>query len=77
MCSVLSIIAYITRWVFFTWFVPLFVSRPEKMTVVLGAHNIGKKEKTQQWIQVAEYIPNPNYTRGYHYDIMLLKVNKS
>lgn len=47
------------------------------MTVVLGAHNISKKEKSQQWIQVAEYIPHPEYTGESDNDIMLLKVNKS
>lgn len=44
------------------------------MTVVLGAHRIDKKEKSQQWIQVADYIQHPNYTDDNN-DIMLLKVN--
>lgn len=44
------------------------------MTVVLGAHHIDKKEKSQQWIQVADYIQHPNYTDDSN-DIMLLKVN--
>lgn len=46
------------------------------MTVVLGAHRIDKKEESQQWIQVADYIPHPNYKeRDLENDIMLLKVN--
>lgn len=60
-----------------TLFVPLLVRPCEKMTVVLGAHNIRKKEKSQQLIQVAEYIPHPEYTGECDNDIMLLKVNKS
>ncbi|KAM7407706.1 hypothetical protein PAMA_003445 [Pampus argenteus] len=49
--------------------------RPEKMMVVLGAHDITKDEKSQQTIPV-EYHPHPNYTEKEHdYDIMLLKVN--
>lgn len=47
------------------------------MTVVLGAHNIGKKEKSQQWLKVDKYIPHPKFTGGYDYDIMLLKVSKT
>ncbi|XP_069554764.1 granzyme B-like [Brachyistius frenatus] len=46
------------------------------MTVVLGAHDVSKKEKTQQWIQVAKYFPHPNFTGGVDYDIMLLKLKK-
>uniref|UniRef100_A0A3Q3KCQ3 trypsin n=1 Tax=Monopterus albus TaxID=43700 RepID=A0A3Q3KCQ3_MONAL len=49
-------------------------NKNEKMTVVLGAHNISKEEKSQQWIQVASYHPHPQYTREVDYDIMLLKV---
>uniref|UniRef100_A0A3Q3WEQ5 trypsin n=1 Tax=Mola mola TaxID=94237 RepID=A0A3Q3WEQ5_MOLML len=45
------------------------------ITVVLGAHNISKKEKSQQRIQVAKYIPHPKF-EGHHYDIMLLKVSQ-
>lgn len=45
------------------------------MTVVLGAHDISKKEKSQQRIKVAEYIPHPEYSGNYDFDIMLLKVN--
>lgn len=46
-----------------------------EMTVVLGAHDITKKEKTQQLFQVAQYFQHPNFTGGFDYDIMLLKVN--
>ncbi|XP_017276129.1 granzyme B-like [Kryptolebias marmoratus] len=45
-----------------------------EMTVVLGAHDRSKKEKTQQLFQVAKYFQHPNYTGGYDYDIMLLKL---
>ncbi|XP_042282599.1 granzyme B-like [Thunnus maccoyii] len=47
----------------------------EQTTVVLGAHNITKEEKSQQQIE-AEYIPHPQYTGKYDYDIMLLKLKK-
>ncbi|XP_067459291.1 granzyme B-like [Thunnus thynnus] len=47
---------------------------PEQMTVVLGAHNIKKKEKSQQRIE-AEYIPHPKY-KEFDNDIMLLKLKK-
>lgn len=43
------------------------------LTVVLGAHDITKKEKTQQHIEVAEYYQHPKFC-GYDNDIMLLKV---
>uniref|UniRef100_A0A671NMJ6 trypsin n=1 Tax=Sinocyclocheilus anshuiensis TaxID=1608454 RepID=A0A671NMJ6_9TELE len=46
--------------------------------VVLGAHNITKKEKSQQRIPVRKYIRHPmfeqNKEKDYSYDIMLLKV---
>ncbi|KAM9347586.1 granzyme B-like [Symphorus nematophorus] len=45
------------------------------MTVVLGAHNIKKEEKTQQRIEVAKYILHPDYN-GSDYDIMLLKLKE-
>nr|XP_046259331.1 granzyme B-like [Scatophagus argus] len=48
-----------------------------KMTVVLGAHDISKKEKSQQWIPVAKYIPHPQYNGGMDYDIMLLQLKKN
>lgn len=47
------------------------------MTVVLGAHDISKKEKSQQRIQVAKYYPHPKYTGKYDYDIMLLKLQNN
>lgn len=53
---------------------PCFSDKYE-MTVVLGAHDITKKENSQQRIEVAEYIRHPNYNEGHGYDIMLLKVN--
>ncbi|XP_038576128.1 granzyme B-like [Micropterus salmoides] len=48
--------------------------RNEPMTVVLGAHDISKKEKSQQSIKVAAYHPHPEYTGNFNYDIMLLKL---
>uniref|UniRef100_A0A3Q1GWX1 trypsin n=1 Tax=Acanthochromis polyacanthus TaxID=80966 RepID=A0A3Q1GWX1_9TELE len=47
----------------------------QEMTVVLGAHDITKKEESQQRIQVAKYYPHPKYTK-YDYDIMLLQVSQ-
>ncbi|XP_054642949.1 granzyme B-like [Dunckerocampus dactyliophorus] len=46
----------------------------QPMTVVLGAHDITKKEKSQQHIQVAQFHPHPNFVGEYSYDIMLLKL---
>ncbi|KAG7241716.1 hypothetical protein INR49_025181 [Caranx melampygus] len=49
----------------------------QPLTVVLGAHNISKKEKSQQLIQVGRYYPHPNYNGKYDYDIMLLKLKNN
>ncbi|XP_070400029.1 granzyme B-like [Nothobranchius furzeri] len=46
----------------------------DNMVVVLGAHNISDKEKMQQRIEVAKYYKYPDYTGGFDYDIMLLKL---
>uniref|UniRef100_UPI003AABD18F duodenase-1-like n=1 Tax=Centroberyx gerrardi TaxID=166262 RepID=UPI003AABD18F len=46
----------------------------EDMTVVLGAQNITKKERSQQSIPVAKFYQNPNYTGQFRNDIMLLKL---
>uniref|UniRef100_A0A669BI18 trypsin n=1 Tax=Oreochromis niloticus TaxID=8128 RepID=A0A669BI18_ORENI len=46
-------------------------------TVVLGAHDISKKEKSQQRIKVAKYYPHPKFSGKYDYDIMLLKLEKN
>ncbi|KAM6986620.1 granzyme B(G,H)-like [Aplochiton taeniatus] len=44
------------------------------MIVVLGTHNISKKEnKTRQRIPVAEYYPHPDHDH-HRFDIMLLKL---
>ncbi|KAM7380756.1 hypothetical protein PAMP_004031 [Pampus punctatissimus] len=48
----------------------------EEMTVVLGAHDVTKDEKSQQRIPV-KYHPHPKYTGKYDYDIMLLKLKKN
>ncbi|XP_028446272.1 LOW QUALITY PROTEIN: mast cell protease 4-like [Perca flavescens] len=48
------------------------------LTVVLGAHDISKKEKSQQRIQVAKYHPHPKFiTEKYDYDIMLLELKNN
>lgn len=44
------------------------------MSVVLGAHNITKKEASQQSIYVAKHFRHPCY-ENYDNDIMLLKVS--
>ncbi|XP_030614663.1 granzyme B-like [Archocentrus centrarchus] len=46
-------------------------------TVVLGAHNVSKKEKNQQHIEVVKYYPHPKFTGKYNYDIMLLKLKRN
>ncbi|XP_058642092.1 granzyme B-like [Onychostoma macrolepis] len=55
----------------------VFSSR-DHFEVVLGAHDIKKKEKTQQRIPVIKYIRHPmfelNNKMDYSYDIMLLKL---
>ncbi|KAK2839583.1 hypothetical protein Q5P01_013323 [Channa striata] len=45
----------------------------KNMIVVLGAHNIRKKEKSQQKIQVAKYYQHPEYSE-FENDIMLIKL---
>ncbi|XP_042352675.1 granzyme B-like [Plectropomus leopardus] len=52
-------------------------SDSQAMTVVLGAHDIRKKEKSQQRIQVAKYHQHPKFTGEYDYDIMLLQLKKN
>ncbi|XP_038131404.1 granzyme B-like [Cyprinodon tularosa] len=47
---------------------------PGNMVVVLGAHNIGKEEKSQQRIKVAKFFPHMNYAGKFDFDIMLLKL---
>ncbi|XP_065107883.1 granzyme B-like [Paramisgurnus dabryanus] len=54
-------------------------SGQKHLEVVLGAHNISQKEKSQQRIQVKKYIRHPlfenqNNVKDYSYDIMLLKL---
>ncbi|KAK9537400.1 hypothetical protein VZT92_005023 [Zoarces viviparus] len=51
--------------------------QPRTMTVVLGAHDISKKEKSQQRIEVAEYHKHPKFTGEYDNDIMLLKLKNN
>ncbi|XP_041662370.1 granzyme B-like [Cheilinus undulatus] len=47
------------------------------MTVVLGAHDLRKNEKSQQRIKVAEFHPHPCFNGEYDNDIMLLKLKKN
>ncbi|XP_046902540.1 granzyme H-like isoform X3 [Hypomesus transpacificus] len=49
------------------------MTRQEPLMVVLGAHNISKKEKTQQHIPIQKYYPHPKYKYPQN-DIMLLKL---
>ncbi|XP_049584096.1 granzyme B-like isoform X1 [Syngnathus scovelli] len=50
----------------------------KEMTVILGAHNISQREKSQQRIKVAEFHPYPNYNNeSFHNDIMLLKLQQN
>ncbi|XP_029314242.1 granzyme F-like [Cottoperca gobio] len=49
----------------------------QNMMVVLGAHDLSKKEKSQQCIEVAKYHPHPKFTGEYDYDIMLLELTKN
>ncbi|NXI98099.1 MCT1A protease, partial [Psophia crepitans] len=47
-------------------------------TVILGAHNVGKPETTQQIRGVVRYHPHPEYhPNSYSNDIMLLKARHS
>ncbi|XP_037095272.1 granzyme B-like isoform X6 [Syngnathus acus] len=51
--------------------------KSEKMTVILGAHNISQREKSQQRIEVAKFHPHPKYTNQHSNDIMLLKLQRN
>ncbi|XP_077435935.1 granzyme B-like isoform X2 [Vanacampus margaritifer] len=48
----------------------------EALTVILGAHNISKQEKSQQRIKVAKFYPHSKYDGKYNNDIMLLKLER-
>uniref|UniRef100_A0A8B9GQP8 trypsin n=1 Tax=Astyanax mexicanus TaxID=7994 RepID=A0A8B9GQP8_ASTMX len=51
--------------------------KKQKLEVLLGAHNISRKEPSQRRIEVKKYIKHPSYKEGQHnhsYDIMLLKL---
>nr|Q00356.1 RecName: Full=Mast cell protease-like protein; Flags: Precursor [Mus musculus]AAA39990.1 mast cell protease-like [Mus musculus] len=51
--------------------------RGRRMTVTLGAHNVRKRECTQQKIKVEKYILPPNYNVSSKFnDIVLLKLKK-
>ncbi|NXD88361.1 GRAB protein, partial [Halcyon senegalensis] len=48
-----------------------------KITVTLGAHNVKKKEQSQQMIHVVRWVIHPNYSKKpTQYDIMLLKLKQ-
>ncbi|XP_016078245.1 PREDICTED: granzyme B-like [Miniopterus natalensis] len=48
------------------------------ISVTLGAHNLKKKEKTQQVILVKRTIPHPDYNpRNFSNDIMLLQLERN
>ncbi|XP_075767952.1 granzyme H-like [Pelodiscus sinensis] len=49
----------------------------DSITVTLGAHNIRKREKSQQVIPVRRQIPHPQYnSETWNNDIMLLQLQK-
>nr|XP_025043901.1 mast cell protease 3-like [Pelodiscus sinensis] len=53
----------------------LLSPKPHKITVVLGAHNISRQEKSQQVIQVKKAYPHEEYDDVYSdNDIMLLEL---
>ncbi|NXA89314.1 DDN1 protein, partial [Melanocharis versteri] len=48
---------------------------PVKITVILGAHNIGKREPSQQRFRVGRWVIHPNYSHAEKInDIVLLKL---
>uniref|UniRef100_A0A3Q2PD76 trypsin n=1 Tax=Fundulus heteroclitus TaxID=8078 RepID=A0A3Q2PD76_FUNHE len=51
--------------------------REGDMTVVLGAHDLSKAEKSQQRIKVAKFIKYPQNTGNLDFDIMLLKLDNN
>ncbi|XP_036065557.1 granzyme G [Oryzias melastigma] len=46
----------------------------QPMTVVLGAHNISKREKTQQRFKIKTFFQHEHFSGGYENDIMLMKL---
>ncbi|NWR49027.1 CATG protein, partial [Regulus satrapa] len=49
--------------------------RTVKVSVILGAHNVSKQERSQQKFSVRRRVIHPNYTRdGFRNDIVLLKL---
>ncbi|KAM9376433.1 granzyme B-like [Pholidichthys leucotaenia] len=56
--------------------------KTDKWMAILGAHDITKKEKSQQRIKVAKWFPHPKYKHDdanpqYDYDIMLFKLKET
>uniref|UniRef100_K7F7Z3 Peptidase S1 domain-containing protein n=1 Tax=Pelodiscus sinensis TaxID=13735 RepID=K7F7Z3_PELSI len=52
--------------------------RGDRISVTLGAHNIDKREPSQQVIPVSRQIPHPRYNKNtFNNDIMLLQLAKS
>uniref|UniRef100_A0A8D2NMQ2 Peptidase S1 domain-containing protein n=1 Tax=Zosterops lateralis melanops TaxID=1220523 RepID=A0A8D2NMQ2_ZOSLA len=53
----------------------VFPGRKLNITVILGAHNIRDKERSQQRIHVRHWVIHPKYSHeGFQNDIVLLKV---
>ncbi|KAM5176981.1 duodenase-1-like [Callospermophilus lateralis] len=50
--------------------------RNRSITVILGAHDIKEKERSQQIIPVKKVFPHPDYNSNYSNDIMLLQLKK-
>uniref|UniRef100_A0A452HHC9 Peptidase S1 domain-containing protein n=1 Tax=Gopherus agassizii TaxID=38772 RepID=A0A452HHC9_9SAUR len=45
-----------------------------KIVVYLGAHNVTKRERSQQCLAVRRKIPHPKYNKTWENDLMLLKL---
>lgn len=58
-----------------SWNMLVFPGRIETVTVILGAHNISARERSQQAFCVRHWVVHPKYSRvGFKNDIVLLKV---
>ncbi|KAF1570132.1 UNVERIFIED_CONTAM: Cathepsin G, partial [Eudyptes pachyrhynchus] len=58
-----------------SWNMLVFPGRKVNITVTLGAHNISKKEPSQQAFHIGHWVIHPSYSEDtYENDIMLLKL---
>ncbi|XP_074838345.1 cathepsin G-like [Carettochelys insculpta] len=52
--------------------------RGRKITVMLGAHNVRNRERSQQEIPARRWVPHPEYDKEtYNNDIMVLQLSRS